>query len=61
MKAAEIYQEKADQLYALIGHAYMQKKQIAEQIEDLELQLKSVVINQPLLTKVESELSDEKE
>jgi ribosomal protein L1 len=59
MKAAEVYQEKVDQLYALIGHAYMQKKQIVEQIEDLELQLKSVVINQPLLTKVESAFTDE--
>ena len=36
MKATEIYHQKADQIYAEIGHAVMQKKQIEETIEDLE-------------------------
>jgi hypothetical protein len=61
MKANEIYQQKADQLYAQIGHAVMQKKQLEESIEELELQLKALVLSHPLLQQVESEFSNEPE
>tara|TARA_R110002020_G_scaffold337011_1_gene552520 strand:+ start:736 stop:921 length:186 start_codon:yes stop_codon:yes gene_type:complete len=61
MNANEIYQQKADQLYAQIGHAIMQKKQLEESIEELELQLKALVLSHPLLQQVESELSSEQE
>ena len=39
MNANEIYVAKANDLYAALGHAMIQKKQLEEQIEDLELQL----------------------
>ena len=42
MKANEIYQEKADQIYAQIGHAVMQRKQIQEKIEDLEEEIEKL-------------------
>jgi len=61
MKANEVYQRKADQLYAQIGHAVMQKKQLEEGIEELELQLKALVLSNPLLQQVEAELSNESE
>jgi outer membrane protein assembly factor BamD (BamD/ComL family) len=61
MKANEVYQRKADQLYAQIGHAIMQKKQLEEGIEELELQLKALVLSNPLLQQVEAELSNEPE
>ena len=61
MKANEIYQQKADQIYAQIGHAVMQKKQLEESIEELELQLKSLVLSHPLLQQVEAEFSNESE
>ena len=61
MKANEVYQRKADQLYAQIGHAIMQKKQLEEGIEELELQLKALVLSNPLLQQVEAELSNESE
>ena len=48
MKANEIYQQKANELYALLGHGFIQKKQIEDQIEDLELQLKGLVKSHPL-------------
>ena len=48
MKANEIYQQKANELYALLGHAFIQKKQIEDQIEDLELQLKGLIKSHPL-------------
>ena len=61
MKANEVYQRKADLLYAQIGHAVMQKKQLEEGIEELELQLKALVLSNPLLQQVEAELSNESE
>ena len=48
MKANEIYQQKANELYAHLRHAFIQKKQIEDQIEDLELQLKGLVKSHPL-------------
>ena len=56
MKANEIYHQKADQIYAEIGHAVMQKKQIEEKIEDLEFKLKSLVLSHPHLQEVEAKL-----
>ena len=56
MKANEIYQQKADQLYAQIGHAVMQRKQIEEKIEDLEFKLKALVLSHPHLQEVEAKL-----
>ena len=55
MKANEIYVAKANDLYAAIGHAIVQKKQIEEQIADLEAQLKGLIIHNPLLQKVEQD------
>ena len=56
MKANEIYHQKADQLYAQIGHAVMQRKQIEETIEDLEFKLKALVLSHPHLQEVEAKL-----
>ena len=56
MKANEIYHQKADQLYAQIGHAVMQKKQIQEKIDDLEFKLKALVLSHPHLQEVEAKL-----
>ena len=64
MKANEVYHQKADQIYAQIGHAVMQKKQIEETIEDLEFKLKALVLSHPHLQEVEAKLlesSDEPE
>ena len=58
MKANEIYQEKADQIYAQIGHAVMQRKQIQEKIEDLEFKLKALVLSHPHLLDVEAKLME---
>jgi 5,10-methylene-tetrahydrofolate dehydrogenase/methenyl tetrahydrofolate cyclohydrolase len=55
MNANEIYVAKANDLYAALGHAMIQKKQLEEQIEDLELQLKGLIIHNPLLQKVEQD------
>ena len=56
MKANEIYVAKANDLYAAIGHAIVQKKQLEEQIADLEAQLKGLIIHNPLLQKVEQDI-----
>ena len=58
MEANKIYHEKADQLYAKIGHAVMQKKQLEEQIADFEFQLKALVLSHPHLLEVESKLRE---
>ena len=55
MNANEIYVKKANDLYAALGHAMIQKKQLEEQIEDLELRLKGLIIHNPLLQKVEQD------
>jgi hypothetical protein len=55
MNANEIYVTKANDLYAALGHAYVQKKQFEDQIEDLENQLKHLVNLNPLLQKVEQD------
>ena len=55
MNANEIYVAKANDLYAALGHAIIQKKQLEEQIEDLELRLKGLIIHNPLLQKVEQD------
>ena len=55
MKANEIYVAKANDLYAAIGHAMVQKKQLEEQLADLEAQLKGLIIHNPLLQKVEQD------
>ena len=55
MNANEIYVAKANDLYAALGHAMIQKKQLEEQIEDLELTLKGLIIHNPLFHKVEQE------
>tara|TARA_R100000234_G_C4893900_1_gene132687 strand:+ start:266 stop:460 length:195 start_codon:yes stop_codon:yes gene_type:complete len=54
MKANEVYQKKADLLYAQIGHAVMQKKQAEEKIEDLEFKLKALVLSHGDLHEVEA-------
>ncbi len=59
MKANEIYVAKANDLYAAIGHAMVQRKQLEEQIADLEAQLKGLIIHNPLLQKVEQDLLSE--
>ena len=65
MNANEIYVAKANDLYAALGHAMVQKKQLEEQIEDLELQLKGLISHNPLLQKIEQDtlasLSKDKE
>mgnify|MGYP003138619895 CR=1 FL=1 len=58
MKANEIYVAKANDLYAAIGHAMVQKKQLEEQLADLEAQLKGLIIHNPLLQKVEQDTLD---
>ncbi len=55
MNANEIYVAKANDLYAALGHAYIQKKQLEEQISDFEAQLKGLIIHNPLLQKVEQQ------
>jgi len=55
MNANEIYVAKANDLYAALGHAHIQKKQLEEQIEDLEFRLKGLIIHNPLLQKVEQD------
>ena len=55
MNANEIYVAKANDLYAALGHAMIQKQQLEEQIEDLELRLKGLIIHNPLLQKVEQD------
>ena len=55
MNANEIYVAKANDLYAALGHAMIQKKQLEEQIEDIELRLKGLIIHNPLLQKVEQD------
>ena len=55
MNANEIYVAKANDLYAALGHAMIQKKQLEEQIADLEAQLKGLIIHNPLLQKVEQD------
>ena len=55
MNANEIYVTKANDLYAALGHAMIQKKQLEEQIADLEAQLKGLIIHNPLLQKVEQD------
>ena len=55
MNANEIYVSKANDLYAALGHAIIQKKQLEEQIEDLEFRLKGLIIHNPLLQKVEQD------
>ena len=55
MNANEIYVSKANDLYAALGHAYIQKKQLEEQISDFEAQLKGLIIHNPLLQKVEQQ------
>ena len=42
MKANKIFQEKVDQLYAQIGYTIMQKKQLEQQLEEQELNLKDL-------------------
>ena len=58
MKANEIYVAKANDLYAAIGHAMVQKKQLEEQLADLEAQLNGLIIHNPLLQKVEQDTLD---
>tara|TARA_R110000824_G_scaffold17339_1_gene70538 strand:- start:14645 stop:14863 length:219 start_codon:yes stop_codon:yes gene_type:complete len=55
MNANEIYVAKANDLYAALGHAMIQKKQLDEQIADLELQLKGLIVHNPLFQKVEQD------
>ena len=45
-------------MYAAIGHAMVQKKQLEEQLADLEAQLKGLIIHNPLLQKVEQDTLD---
>jgi len=66
MKANKIYQESADLIYAKIGHAMMQKKQIEQQlkeqdlnIEELEFELKMLVRAQPYIQQIEASLIQE--
>lgn len=63
MKANEIFQEKVDQIYAQIGYTIMQKKQLEQQLEeqdlnlkDLEFKLKSLVLSKPHIEQVERDL-----
>ena len=55
MNANEIYVTKANDLYAALGHAMVQKKQLEEQIEELEFQLKGLIVHNPLLQKLEQD------
>ena len=55
MNANEIYVTKANALYAALGHAMVQKKQLEEQIEELEFQLKGLIVHNPLLQKLEQD------
>ena len=55
MNANEIYVTKANDLHAALGHAMVQKKQLEEQIEELEFQLKGLIVHNPLLQKLEQD------
>ena len=55
MNANEIYVTKANDLYAALGHAMVQKKQLEEQIEELEFQLNGLIVHNPLLQKLEQD------
>ena len=55
MNANELYVTKANDLYAALGHAMVQKKQLEEQIEELEFQLKGLIVHNPLLQKLEQD------
>ena len=55
MNANELYVTKANDLYAALGHAMVQKKQLEEQIQELEFQLKGLIVHNPLLQKVEQD------
>jgi 5,10-methylene-tetrahydrofolate dehydrogenase/methenyl tetrahydrofolate cyclohydrolase len=55
MNANELYVTKANDLYAALGHAIIQKKQLEEQIEELEFQLKGLIVHNPLLQKLEQD------
>ena len=55
MNANELYVTKANDLYAALGHAMIQKKQLEEQIEELEFQLKGLIVHNPLLQKLEQD------
>ena len=55
MNANEIYVTKANDLYAALGHAMVQKKQLEEQIEELEFHLKGLIVHNPLLQKLEQD------
>ena len=61
MNAKEIYIAKANDIYAALGHAHLEKKQVEEKIEQLEIQLKSLVEFEPLLIKVEQDASNGEE
>ena len=61
MNAKEIYIAKANDIYAALGHAHLEHKQINERIENLEMQLKSLVEFEPLLLKVEQDDSSGEE
>ena len=55
MNANEIYVTKANDLYAALGHAIIQKKQLEEQIEELEFQIKGLIVHNPLHQKLEQD------
>ena len=66
MKANKIFQEKVDQIYAQIGYTIMQKKQLEQQLEeqdlnlkDLEFKLKALVLSKPHIEQVERDLIQE--
>ena len=68
MKANKIFQEKVDQLYAQIGYTIMQKKQLEQQLEeqdlnlkDLEFKLKALVLSKPNIEQVESDILQSEE
>ena len=68
MKANKIFQEKVDQLYAQIGYTIMQKKQLEQQLEeqdlnlkDLEFILKALVLSKPHIEQVELDILQSEE
>jgi len=44
----DIYQEEVENAYAQLGQIALQKKQLAEQEEELEFKIRSILVTKPL-------------
>jgi hypothetical protein len=44
----DIFQEEVENAYAQLGQIALQKKQLAEQEEELEFKIRSIIVTKPL-------------